>query len=74
MASRKVAHRGPYCVQSDEAVSLLNRHGFDARRLEVGLPDWRANGLPVVIANQKLKGDRGFVGRSVKPWTTLQLS
>jgi rhodanese-related sulfurtransferase len=41
--------RGPYCVQSDEAVSLLRRHGFSVRRLEVGLPDWRANGLPVVI-------------------------
>ncbi len=42
--------RGPYCVQSDEAVSLLRRHGFKVRRLEVGLPDWRAGGLPVVTA------------------------
>lgn len=40
--------RGPYCVQSDEAVSLLRRQGFNVRRLEVGLPDWRASGLPVV--------------------------
>lgn len=39
--------RGPYCVQSDEAVALLKRHGFKAWRLETGLPDWRANGLPV---------------------------
>jgi rhodanese-related sulfurtransferase len=39
--------RGPYCVQSDEAVSLLRQQGFEARRLEVGLPDWRAGGLPV---------------------------
>jgi rhodanese-related sulfurtransferase len=45
--------RGPYCVQSDEAVSLLKRHGFDARRLEVGLPDWRANGLPVATAEKQ---------------------
>lgn len=41
--------RGPYCVQSDEAVSLLRQKGFKARRLEIGLPDWRANGLPVVM-------------------------
>src|SRR5438046_1434753 len=45
--------RGPYCVQSDEAVSLLKRRGFDARRLEVGLPDWRANGLPVATAEKQ---------------------
>src|SRR5579859_7554046 len=45
--------RGPYCVQSDEAVSLLKRSGFDARRLEVGLPDWRAKGLPVATAEKQ---------------------
>jgi rhodanese-related sulfurtransferase len=39
--------RGPYCVQSDTAVSLLGRRGFKARRLEIGLPDWRARGLPI---------------------------
>jgi rhodanese-related sulfurtransferase len=42
--------RGPYCVQSYEAVSLLQQKGFKARRLEVGLPDWRANGSPVAVA------------------------
>lgn len=41
--------RGPYCVQSDAAVELLNKNGFRARRLEVGLPDWRAIGLPVEL-------------------------
>lgn len=40
--------RGPYCVFADEAVSLLRTHGYHARRLEQGLPDWRALGLPVV--------------------------
>jgi len=40
--------RGPYCVFADEAVSLLRAHGYNARRLEQGLPDWRALGLPVV--------------------------
>jgi rhodanese-related sulfurtransferase len=38
--------RGPYCVFSDEAVSLLRARGFAARRLTVGLPDWRSAGLP----------------------------
>jgi DNA-binding transcriptional ArsR family regulator len=39
--------RGPYCVFADEAVALLQTHGYQARRLEEGLPDWRALGLPV---------------------------
>lgn len=39
--------RGPYCVFSDEAVALLREYGYRARRLAVGLPDWRAAGLPV---------------------------
>jgi ArsR family transcriptional regulator len=33
---------GPYCVLSFEAVAMLRTHGFRARRLEGGLPDWRA--------------------------------
>jgi len=40
--------RGPYCVLSYEAVAALRRFGFKARRLEDGLPEWRAAGLPVV--------------------------
>lgn len=39
--------RGLYCVFSDEAVALLRSRGYRARRLEEGLPDWRAAGLPV---------------------------
>ena len=39
--------RGPYCVFADEAVALLRTNGYSARRLEQGLPDWRALGLPV---------------------------
>lgn len=39
--------RGPYCVLSYEAVALLRTRGFDAHRLEDGLPEWRAAGLPV---------------------------
>lgn len=39
--------RGPYCVYSVEAVDLLRKHGFRARRADEGLPDWRARALPV---------------------------
>jgi rhodanese-related sulfurtransferase/DNA-binding transcriptional ArsR family regulator len=41
--------RGPYCVFADEAVALLRTNGYRARRLEQGLPDWRALGLPVEV-------------------------
>jgi ArsR family transcriptional regulator len=40
--------RGPYCVLSFEAVAVLRARGFKARRLEDGLPEWRAAGLPVI--------------------------
>jgi rhodanese-related sulfurtransferase/DNA-binding transcriptional ArsR family regulator len=40
--------RGPYCVLSYEAVAALRARGFKARRLEDGLPEWRAAGLPVI--------------------------
>ncbi len=39
--------RGPYCVLSFEAVAVLRAHGYNARRLEDGLPEWRAAGLPL---------------------------
>jgi rhodanese-related sulfurtransferase len=39
--------RGPYCVYADDAVRLLQGHGLKARRLDVGLPEWRRAGLPV---------------------------
>jgi rhodanese-related sulfurtransferase len=39
--------RGPYCVYSDEAVRLLHRNGFKARRLDEGFPEWRAAGYPI---------------------------
>jgi rhodanese-related sulfurtransferase len=37
--------RGPYCAFAHEAVALLRQEGFSARRLEDGLPEWRAAGL-----------------------------
>ena len=44
--------RGPYCVYSDEAVRLLHQHGFRARRLREGFPEWRAAGYPVETREQ----------------------
>jgi len=39
--------RGPWCVLSFEAVAALREAGFDARRLQDGLPEWRRAGLPL---------------------------
>ena len=39
--------RGPYCVMAFDAVSRLRAHGWRARRLVEGFPEWRAAGLPV---------------------------
>jgi len=39
--------RGKYCVLSFEAVALLRARGFKVRRLEEGLPEWRAAGFPI---------------------------
>jgi rhodanese-related sulfurtransferase/DNA-binding transcriptional ArsR family regulator len=43
--------RGPYCVFADDAVRLLRRQRFEARRLEDGFPEWKAAGLPVGSAS-----------------------
>ncbi len=42
--------RGPWCVMSFEAVAELRKQGLAARRLEDGLPQWRAAGLAVALA------------------------
>lgn len=42
--------RGPYCVLSAEAVGELRTRGLHAVRLEDGLPEWRAAGLPVEVS------------------------
>ena len=44
--------RGPYCVFSDQAVELLRAKGFQAVRLDEGILDWRARGLPVAIGER----------------------
>jgi len=42
--------RGPFCMMAIEAVSLLNKKGIKAGRLEDGVAEWRARGLP--LANE----------------------
>jgi len=39
--------RGPFCLMAKEAVELLQLDGFIAMRLEDGVAEWRANGLPL---------------------------
>lgn len=45
--------RGPYCVFADEAVTLLRAHGYQARRLEEGVLEWRMQGLPVAVGKEQ---------------------
>jgi rhodanese-related sulfurtransferase len=42
--------RGPYCVYADDAVRILRARGLEARRLDIGFPEWRRAGLPVAAA------------------------
>ena len=39
--------RGPFCVFADDAVQLLTKKGFKAKRLVEGFPDWKMKGWPV---------------------------
>jgi len=39
--------RGPFCLMSDEAVKLLRKRGFHARKTPDGVADWAAAGLPL---------------------------
>jgi rhodanese-related sulfurtransferase/predicted transcriptional regulator len=39
--------RGPFCLMAKEAVELLRQEGFSAIRLDDGVAEWRAYGLPV---------------------------
>ena len=41
--------RGPFCVFADEAVNILIKKGFRAKRLAEGFPDWKLKGLPVEV-------------------------
>ena len=39
--------RGPHCVLAFDAVEKLRKQGFNARRLDGGLPEWKLKGLPI---------------------------
>lgn len=41
--------RGPYCVLAFDAVAQLRKHGYQARRLQDGFPEWKLEGLPVEV-------------------------
>jgi len=45
--------RGPYCAFAHKAVRILQQAGFRARRLEDGLPEWKAAGLPVIAMAER---------------------
>ena len=44
--------RGPYCVLAPQAVERLRAKGYEARRLEDGMPEWRLAGLPVAAGGE----------------------
>jgi ArsR family transcriptional regulator len=44
--------RGRYCVYAVEAVTLLRKRGYRARRLEDGLPAWRSHRLRIVAKEE----------------------
>lgn len=39
--------RGPFCLMSNEAVALLKKRGFKARKIGDGVAEWSAAGLPI---------------------------
>lgn len=39
--------RSAYCVFADEAVDLLMTHGYQARRMKEGYPDWQLEAFPI---------------------------
>jgi len=45
--------RGPYCIYAHQAVAALRKRGFNARRLDGGLPDWREDGRTVRLAVER---------------------
>jgi rhodanese-related sulfurtransferase len=38
--------RGPFCLMSNEAVALLKKRGYRARKISDGVAEWSAAGLP----------------------------
>ena len=45
--------RGAFCVMAFDAIAVLREQGFKCRRLEDGMPEWRAAGLPVAMSAEE---------------------
>jgi DNA-binding transcriptional ArsR family regulator len=39
--------RGPFCMFATEAVEILRAQGYRARRIDDGVAEWRASGMPL---------------------------
>lgn len=39
--------RSPLCAMADDAIKMLQDHGYTASRLEAGFPEWETEGKPV---------------------------
>lgn len=46
--------RGPFCVFADDAVNILLKKGFRAKRLVEGFPDWKMKGLPFETVDETI--------------------
>ena len=44
--------RGPYCLMASEAVDYLRAAGLRARRVDLGVPEWRDLGFPIETAEE----------------------
>lgn len=42
--------RGPYCMLSVDAVKILRAEGFNAIKMDQGIPEWQLKGLPIEIS------------------------
>lgn len=45
--------RGPFCLMSDDAVKLLRKHGYTAHKIDDGVAEWVAGGMPIERADRK---------------------
>jgi rhodanese-related sulfurtransferase/DNA-binding transcriptional ArsR family regulator len=39
--------RGEFCILADQALEILKQHGYEARRMNEGLIDWKIAGFPI---------------------------
>ena len=62
--------RGPYCLFSQEAVATLTAHGFRARRLIEGYPEWRVAGFPTQAGSPVDPSERATLHEKAQHATT----